>query len=412
MWTTSSAVRFATSLLVPYLEDPDGAYGWSYGFIAFAFTLQWLLAGLLGPVVGWLGDRYGFRRIMAGGALLFIAGMILIGTMTQLWQFWLYFGVLLAGSIAAFQVSMVAGVSIWFKKQLGLAMGIMQAFMGLGTAAAIGLVYVLYDQFGLKWTFWLPGMIGGALLLLGTRYFRNEPAALGMRPFGANEDDPIREPMAAGMAKIRTRVFLKQAQRTSAFWNLIGIHFWGCSGHNIILVFLIAMVETELSIEMGLVIYITLTIVSAITRFTAPVVADRTGSKGAMGVCFVLQTFPVLILLVAHHPWSFFLFAVLFGIGLGGEMTVFPIINRQYYGDAPTGTAYGWQMLGSGFGMALGPLAGGFLWDATGEYTSSVILAFALSLIGVISILFLPATSRQQVPGWEDALPPEIRALG
>ena len=93
-------------------------------------------------------------------------------------------------------------------------------------------------------------------------------------------------------------------------------------------------------------------------------------------------------------------------------MTVFPIINRQYYGDAPTGTAYGWQMLGSGFGMALGPLAGGFLWDATGEYTSSVILAFALSLIGVISIIFLPTTARHQVPNWEEALPPEIRALG
>ena len=412
MWTTCSSVRFATSLLVPYLEDPEGAYRWNYGLIGFGFTLQWLLAGLLGPVVGWMGDRYGFRRVMAVGAFLFIAGMMLTGTMTHWWQFWLYFGVLLAGSIAAFQVSMVAGVSIWFQKQLGLAMGMMQAFLGLGTAAAAGTVYLLYNQFGLRGTFWIPGIIGGALLLLGTRYFRNEPASIGLRPFGANEDDPIRKPMAAETAKIRTRVFLKQAQQTSAFWNLICIHFWGCAGHNIILVFLIAMVEKELSVGMGLAIYVALTVVSAITRFAAPVVADRTGSKGAMGVCFALQTFPVLLLLVAHAPWSFFLFAVLFGIGLGGEMTVFPIINRQYYGDAPTGTAYGWQMLGSGFGMALGPLAGGLLWYATDEYTSSVVLSFALSLIGVISILLLPTTSRHQLPNWEEALPAEMRSLG
>ena len=93
-------------------------------------------------------------------------------------------------------------------------------------------------------------------------------------------------------------------------------------------------------------------------------------------------------------------------------MTVFPIINRQYYGDAPTGTAYGWQMLGSGFGMALGPLAGGLLWYATDEYTSSVVLSFALSLIGVISILLLPTTSRHQLPNWEEALPAEMRSLG
>ncbi|MDP6550312.1 MAG: hypothetical protein QF659_09600, partial [Dehalococcoidia bacterium] len=88
MWTTSSSIRFATSLLVPYLSDPDGAYAWRHGFIAFGFTLQWLLAGLLGPVVGWMGDRYGFRRVLAGGALLYIAGMMLIGTMTQVWHFW------------------------------------------------------------------------------------------------------------------------------------------------------------------------------------------------------------------------------------------------------------------------------------------------------------------------------------
>ena len=60
-----------------------------------------------------------------------------------------------------------------------------------------------------------------------------------------------------------------------------------------------------------------------------------------MGVCFGLQTLPILILLVAGDSVGlYFLFAVLFGIGMGGEMTAFPIINRQYYADAPTGTAY------------------------------------------------------------------------
>ena len=86
-----------------------------------------------------------------------------------------------------------------------------------------------------------------------------------------------------------------------------------------------------------------------------------------MAVCFTLQVFPILILLVAGGSVPlYFLFAVLFGIGMGGEMTAFPIINRQYYGDAPTGTTYGWQMMGAGIGMALGPVAGGFLRDFTG----------------------------------------------
>ena len=64
-------------------------------------------------------------------------------------------------------------------------------------------------------------------------------------------------------------------------------------------------------------IYATLTAVSTITRFGVPVISDRLGSKQAMAVCFILQTAPVLILLGAQDAWAFYLFAVLFGIGLG-----------------------------------------------------------------------------------------------
>src|SRR5918994_930986 len=67
MGMISSSVRFATSVLVPHLRDPAGL-GWGYSAIAFAFTLQWLISGLVSPGVGWLGDRYGVRRIMVLGA--------------------------------------------------------------------------------------------------------------------------------------------------------------------------------------------------------------------------------------------------------------------------------------------------------------------------------------------------------
>ena len=134
------------------------------------------------------------------------------------------------------------------------------------------------------------------------------------------------------------------------------------------------------------------------------------GSKIAMGVCFSLQTAPVLLLLVAHDAWVFYVFAVLFGIGLGGEMSAFPIINRQYYGDAPSGTTYGWQTLGGGMGMALGPLLGGLIWTQTGSYTGAVFLSFFLSLVGVISIVALPGTSHHLIPHWEETLPPEARS--
>ena len=180
-----------------------------------------------------------------------------------------------------------------------------------------------------------------------------------MKPLGADDADPVRRMQNNETSQIRTKEFLKHAKKTSAFWNLVGIHFWGCAGHNVILILLVAMaVDRGLSQGTGAEIYIVMTAVSIITRFAVPVVSDRVGSKWAMGCCFILQTVPVLMLLVAHDAWVSYLFAVLFGIGLGDEMSAFPIINRQYYGDAPSGTTYGWQTLGGGVGMALGSVAG------------------------------------------------------
>jgi MFS family permease len=408
MWMTASAVRFAAAILVPDLQD---IFAWSIFAIFAAFAIQWTASAFFSPIVGWLGDRYGVRRIMIIGAGLFVAGMLLTGTMTHLWEFYLYYGLVLAVAMAIFQVPLVAAVTLWFKTHLGVAMGTLQALQGLGTVVGIVIVAVLLDSLGLKWTFWIPGIAGGVLLFMLVRLFYNEPGEIGIKPWGASENDPLERLLEASIAKARTSVFLKRAQRTGAFWNLIGIHFWGCAGHNIILMGLPAMVnERGFSRAEAAGVLVVLTVVSLVTRFAVPVAADLVGSKKAMMVSFALQTVPVLILLVANDLWVFYLFAVLFGIGIGGEMTAFPIINRQYYGNAPMGTTYGWQLLGGGLGMALGLLLGGFIWTATGSFGGAVWLSFGLSLVGVVSIWALPSTSHHLIPDWEDELPLEARS--
>ncbi len=408
MWMTSSSMRFAVAILVPEFEK---LFGWSIGFITLGFTIQWLMSATLSPICGWLGDRYGVRRVMWGGGVLFMFGMVMTGIMTELWEYYLYFGLVLAAGMASFQVTLVSGVTLWFRKNLGLAMGILQALQGLGTGLAILMVYLLFDRYGLQVTFWIPGIAGGIILLTLTKWFYNEPADRGITQWGAPEGEPVRSLQNNAVAKLRTDVFLKQVQRTFAFWNLATIHGLGCAGHNVILILLVAIaIEDGISDGTAAMVYLSLTVVSTATRFATPVLADLIGSKRVMGVCFALQTFPILILLVAGDSVAlYFLFAVLFGIGMGGEMTAFPIINRQYYADAPTGTAYGWQMMGAGLGMALGPVAAGFLRDITGAYLWPLWLSFGLSVLAVVAIMFLPNTKRLQLPDWEEALPPEAR---
>ncbi|MCH8989394.1 MAG: MFS transporter [Chloroflexi bacterium] len=409
----SSSFRSSSSILIPRLVD---SFGWSYGAVGLGFSIQWIVSGMFGPTAGWLGDRYGVRWTMRLGAVLFIVGMVLTGFMRELWQFYLFFGVILSAAMGIFQVPLTAAVTLWFRKHLGTGMGLLQSSQGIGPLIAVPVMLLIIHLFGggldgLRAAFWIPGLVGGAVILMMVRFFYNEPAQIGMRPLGAPEDEPITAVQTGAIARVRTKVFLKQAQRTAAFWNLIGIHFWGCAGHAIILVYLVAMAEDE-GVGAGVAAgaFVTLSVTSTITRFAVPVVADRMGSKGAMAVCFFLQTAPIALLFFAHDAWQFYLFAVLFGIGFGGEMSAFPIINRQYYGGkAPIGTTYGYQMMGAGVGMATGALIGGQLRDWTGDFDATMALSLVLSLVGVISIIMLPSTKKELLPNWEDQLPEETR---
>ena len=73
MRLVSSVERTASEVLVAYLVDPAGDFGWSRSVVGVALSLQWIFSGIFGPPAGWLGDRYGLRRTMAVGALLYFA---------------------------------------------------------------------------------------------------------------------------------------------------------------------------------------------------------------------------------------------------------------------------------------------------------------------------------------------------
>ncbi|MCH2500202.1 MAG: MFS transporter, partial [Dehalococcoidia bacterium] len=266
----SSSFRSSSSILIPRLVD---SFGWSYGAVGLGFAIQWIVSGLFGPPAGWLGDRYGVRWTMRLGAVLFIVGMVLTGFMRELWQFYLFFGVILSAAMGIFQVPLTAAVTLWFRKHLGTGMGLLQSSQGIGPLVAVPIMLYIIHLFGggldgLRAAFWIPGIVGGAVILVMIKFFYNEPAEIGARPFGAPEDEPIKAVQTGEIAKVRTKVFQKQAQKTSAFWNLIGIHFWGCAGHAIILVYLVAMAEDE-GVSKGLAAgaFVTMSVTSTITRF-------------------------------------------------------------------------------------------------------------------------------------------------
>ena len=111
--------------------------------------------------------------------------------------------------------------------------------------------------------------------------------------------------------------------------------------------------------------------------------------KTVMFVSYFLQGVTVLLLLNADSIAQFYFFAVVFGIGYGGEGPVFPLLNRRYYRDAPVSIAYGWQIFGANIGMALGGWLGGVLFDVTGDYTATIILSASVSIVGALSLIHI-----------------------
>ena len=164
-------------------------------------------------------------------------------------------------------------------------MGILQSAQGLGPLVAVPIIYLIVQTMGLRAAFWLPGLVGGLIIFLLVRLFYNEPSDIGLRPLGADQSEPIRSTQRGEIAKVRSMVFLRQAKKTSAFWNLIGIHYWGCAGHAIVLVFLVAMAESQ-GVDPGKAAgtFVVMSVSSTLTRFAVPILAEHLGSKGGHGL--------------------------------------------------------------------------------------------------------------------------------
>jgi len=386
----AGSISLAAGILVPPLTDGQGGFGWGIGTVSLGIATYYLFGAIFAPISGWLGDRYGARRMMQAGGALYAISMILLGFIQELWQFFLVFGVLLSMTQSISMVPLMASISGWFRRSLGLGTGILWAAGGVGSAIMAPLMGYLIENVGWQATFWSIGAFGGAIILFLSIFLRNNPADVGLKPYGSLDADDGAPLGDRAMEKVRLKIFNQQIRRTRAFWNLPVIHGLGCAGHGVILIFSIPLAVSQgLTLTQGALILTVLSIVSILSRFSTPVLAEMYGSKKVMATCLFIQGITVLVLFWAQEPWHFYLFAGLFGLGFGGEWTGYLVINRQYFGNGPMGTCYGFQMTGALLGHAIAVSLGGLVVYATGSYYLVLIISMAFSLGGVLVILML-----------------------
>ncbi|MCH9017890.1 MAG: MFS transporter [Chloroflexi bacterium] len=410
MHMAGGSIRQAFGVLIVPLEEN---MGWNPATVTLAYAMASITGALLAPISGYCTDRYGARKVIMVGVVTFAAGALLTGVISEVWHLWISYGLFLGVASACFNVPIITTATYWFRTHLGYGVGFLQASHGLGPAVMAIVISILITGASWKIAFWSIAIIGGTIMLVLMAFFRNRPSDIGVRAFGAPElerppveRDPVRE-------KLLIKAFRKNMQSTTTFWKLVSIHFLGCVSHSIVIIYIIPIAVLAGMEEVAAAgVLSTLALVSVTTRFLTPVISDYIGARGTMATAFVWQGLPVLMLFWAHDPWQFYLFAVIFGIGYGGEGSAFPVINRQYFGRGPMGSSFGWQQFGAGSGMAMGAWLGGALFWLFDSYTVTIIVSTLTSIAGAVVIMSMEPTSRILIPDWEDSLPAAPAAAG
>ena len=122
-----SSVFFIAGIMVSPLSDQNGDFGWSVGIIGAAFAVYYIFGAIYAPISGYLGDRFGARRMMLASIVMYGAGMAALGFINEVWQLFLIYSVFMSATATVAMVPLMAAISGWFRRRMGVAIGIMWA---------------------------------------------------------------------------------------------------------------------------------------------------------------------------------------------------------------------------------------------------------------------------------------------
>jgi len=385
--------------------------GWSQGSITLAYGISMLLSAVVSPYIGMATDRYGSRAILFVAVGCFFLGTAMSAMASEVWQIYISYGIFLGITQSCLNVTLITTATYWFKEKLGLGIGLLQFAQGVGPAGTTLLIGILLATYDWKLAFW--SLAVGCTLSMSVMVFfiRSKPSDVGTQPYGGTKSLVPTPVFTPSISKLRDKVRATCIQSTSSFWKLVIVHYLGCLSHAIVIVYIIPIAVLE-GVEpvAAAGVLSTLALVSGFTRFLTPIIADRWGARGTMAIMYVLQGVPIAMLFWTSNTWSFYLFAVIFGIGYGGEGSAFPIINRRYYGEGSLGRSFGWQLCGAQIGMATGGWIGGALFSVFGNYMLTIALSVVASLVGAVVIMSMDRTNAVLISDWENKLPEYARS--
>ena len=371
-------VGFALYGLPFFYDFMTKEYGWSRAVVTSGNAAgKLIVAPLFGFLAGWLIDRYGPRSLMMTGALL--AGTALIGLSfaSTLPMFYLFYVMNALGYVFGGPLPSQVLISRWFDKNRGKAMGI--AYLGIGTGGALVPLIAAGLEKSMGWH--LALMTIGVLVILIAF-----PMAFFIRDSKKNQLEK---------AKSETMVPIKTILRNPNFYLLafgsmcsIGA-VGGIAQHLKLYLRDLSFTQTEAAHVMSFVL-----LSSLAGRVLMGFLADLINRKYVMILIYMIVALAIPLLLMPDFPGRIYIFAVIFGIGLGGDYMIIPLMAGDLFGVRALGRTMGIILVADGIAEALFPMLVGAFYDASKSYTTGFIVLIALATLGAVIVSFLPKTKQ------------------
>ena len=378
-------VVFSFPVFLPVLVEQFHA---SRGTVAAAFSWAMFMIGVSAVVVGNALDRWGPRRVFCWGAVGLAGGMVVAAVARSVWVLYLGFG--LGGGMGASLLGWVAHGALLGRARLArptTAIGVAYGGMGLGPLFMSPIAQRLIMAVGWRWALALIGVLACAALLALNVWF-HPPGPVGRGP-----GEAVRSGGGAGqMAALRC------ALRTPHFWLYflafltIGLGMFSVLAHQVAYV-----VDRGFAPLFAASVFGVTQVLSGVGRVLFGLLTDRWGRDRMFATSFIMSIAGIGCLILVRDPveiWFLYAFVFLFGISFGARGPIMTAMAAGHFGGPAFGTIFGNISLAHGLGTALGPWMAGFLFDRTGGYRVTFVLAMLSLAVACAATLLLHRLSR------------------
>jgi len=369
-----------TAFFDPIKEE----FGWSYTQISFAASLRGLEIGIFAPLVGFITDRFGSRKLIFWGTITMGFGLILLSRTQSLAMFYGSFLLIGFGAGGCAAVVTMSAVANWFHKKVGIALGLMASGIGAG-GLMIPLIVQLIDAYEWRTTLIILGVGMWILGIPLSFLIRNRPEQYGYLPDGNLSIDLLPNPENQDE---EMEIGLKEALKNRGYLYLnIAEAIRMMTVTAVITHVMPYFSSLDLPRATAGLVAGAIPLVSIIGRFGFGWLGDVFEKRNVMAWTFCSICLGMIAFCYVKVIWVVFVFLVLFSPGYGGGMVLRGAILREHFGRNSFGKIMGITMGSASIGGILGPTLAGWVFDVLGTYQITWLVFGGVSSVAIWFIL-------------------------